>query len=119
MSQPENLGAFFAENKKLLKDYLETRISLLKLQGVRTLSKSGGLLLWAVIAVFFSFLILLFAGLVLGFWFSAITGSYIKGFALATTVYIVVFILITIFRNTLFVNPMIQKIISKSGEDED
>jgi hypothetical protein len=119
MSQPENLGSFFAENKKLLKDYLETRISLLKLQGVRTLSKSGGVILWALIAVFFSFLILLFAGLVLGFWFSSLTGSYIKGFALATTVYIVVFILITIFRNTLFVNPMIQKIISKSGEDQD
>ncbi|MET0242592.1 MAG: hypothetical protein ABW174_03950 [Flavitalea sp.] len=117
MSQPDNLGSFFSENKTLLKEYVETRISLIKLQGVRTLSKTGGTMLWAVIAVFFTFLILMFAGLVLGFWFSALTGSYIKGFALATGVYIFLFVLITIFRNTLFVNPMIQKIISKADED--
>ncbi len=116
MAQPENLGSFFAENKKLLKDYLETRIALLRLQSVRTLSKSAGTLIWAIIAVFFSFVILLFAGLVLGFWFSALTGSYVKGFGLATLVFIFLFVLITIFRNTLFVNPMIQKIIAKSNE---
>ena len=116
MSQPENLGSFFSENKKLLSEYIETRIALLRLQSVRSLSKSGGVLMWAVVAVFFSFLILMFAGLVLGFWFSELTGSYIKGFALATLVYIFLFILVTIFRKTLFVTPMIQKIISKSDE---
>ena len=117
MSQHENLGSFISENKKLLKDYIETRIALLRLQSIRMLSKSGGMLMWAVIAIFFSFLILMFAGLVLGFWFSSLTGSYIKGFALATLVYIVLFILVTIFRNTLFVTPMIQKIISKTTDN--
>jgi hypothetical protein len=117
MVQPENLGAFISENKKLLKDYIETRLTLLKLQSVKTLSQAGGMLIWSVIAVFFSFLILMFGGLVLGFWFSDLTGSYIKGFGLATLVYIVLFIMITAFRKTLFINPMIQKIISKSGED--
>jgi hypothetical protein len=116
MAEFENLGAFFAANKALLKDYLETRITLLKLQSVRTLSRTGGMLVWAVIAIFFLFLILMFAGLVLGFWFTEITGSYLKGFALATLVYIVVFILITLFRKTLFINPMIQKIINKAND---
>jgi len=116
MSQPENLGSFFSENKKLVTDYIETRIALLRLQSVRMVSKSGGTLIWAVIAILFMFIILLFAGLVLGFWFSALTGSYIKGFALATLVFVVLFILITLFRKTLFVNPMIQKIISDSNE---
>jgi len=118
MAQPENLGSFFAENKKLLSDYLETRIALIRLQSVRTLSKTGGTLIWAIIAIFFTFIILLFSGLVLGFWFSALTGSYVKGFGLTTLVFIVLFALITIFRNTLFVNPMIQKIIAKSHDDD-
>jgi hypothetical protein len=118
MAQPENLGSFFAENKRLLQDYIETRITLLRLQSVKTLSRSAGTLIWAIIAVFFSFVILLFAGLVLGFWFSAITGSYVKGFGLATLVFIFLFVLITIFRNTLFVNPMIQKIIAKSNDQQ-
>ena len=117
MSQTDNLGTFFSENKRLLREYVDTRIQLLKLQSVKTLSKSGGFLVWAVVAIFFSFLILLFAGPVLGFWFSALTGSYIKGFALATLVFIVLFLLITIFRKTLFVNPVIQKIITKAYEN--
>jgi pilus assembly protein TadC len=116
MSQPENLGSFFSENKKLVTDYIETRIALLRLQSVRMLSKSGGTLIWAVIAILFVFIILIFTGLVLGFWFSDLTGSYIKGFALATLVFVVLFILITIFRKSLFVNPMIKKIIADSSD---
>jgi pilus assembly protein TadC len=116
MSQPENLGSFFSENKKLVTDYIETRIALLRLQSVRMLSKSGGTLIWAVIAILFIFIILIFTGLVLGFWFSDLTGSYIKGFALATLVFVVLFLLITIFRKTLFVDPMIKKIIADSND---
>jgi hypothetical protein len=116
MSQPENLGSFFSENKKLVTEYIETRIALLRLQSVRMLSKSGGTLIWAVIAILFVFIILIFTGLVLGFWFSDLTGSYIKGFALATLVFVVLFLFITIFRKSLFVNPMIKKIISDSND---
>ena len=116
MSQPENLGSFFSENKKLITDYIETRIDLLRLQSVRMLSKTGGILIWAVIAILFVFIILIFSGLVLGFRFSELTGSYIKGFALATLVFVVLFILITILRKTLFVNPMIKKIIADSSD---
>jgi len=116
MSQPENLGSFFSENKKLVTEYIETRIDLLRLQSVRMLSKTGGTLIWAVIAILFVFIILIFSGLVLGFWFSYLTGSYIKGFALATLVFVVLFLFITIFRKSLFVNPMIKKIISDSND---
>jgi lipopolysaccharide export LptBFGC system permease protein LptF len=116
MSQPENLGSFFSENRKLLSEYIETRIALLRLQSISMISKAAGTLIWAVIAILFVFIILIFAGLVLGFWFSELTGSYIKGFGLATLVFIVLFILITLLRKSLFVNPVIQKIISHSNE---
>ncbi|RYE40496.1 MAG: hypothetical protein EOP48_24660 [Sphingobacteriales bacterium] len=116
MSQPENLGSFFSENKKLVTDYLETRIALIRLQSIKMLSRSAGNLIWAVIAAFFIFIILIFAGLVLGFWFSELTGSYVKGFGLTTMVFILLFILITIFRKALFISPMIKKIIADSNE---
>lgn len=116
MSQPENLGSFFSENKKLVTDYLETRVELLRLQGIRLASRTGGMLIWAIIAAFFGFIILLFGGLVLGFWFSELTGSYVKGFGLATLVFIVLFVLVTIFRRTLFIDPMVKKIISGSND---
>ena len=116
MSQPENLASFFSENKKLLTDYLETRISLLRLQSLRMLSKTGGILLWAVVAVLFAFLIMIFGGLVLGLWFSELTGSYVKGFGLATLVFIVLFVLITILRKALIINPVTRKIISAANK---
>ncbi|MHA4844654.1 hypothetical protein ACX0G7_10845 [Flavitalea antarctica] len=119
MSQPENLGSFFSENKKLLSDYIETRIALLKLQSVRTLSKTAGTLIWSVVAILFVFIIMIFAGLVLGFWFSELTGSYTRGFGLATLVFILVFVIITLLRKSLFVNPMIQKIIAQSTDEND
>jgi lipopolysaccharide export LptBFGC system permease protein LptF len=119
MSQPENLGSFFSENKKLVSDYIETRIALLKLQSVRTVSKAAGTLIWSVVAILFVFIIMIFAGLVLGFWFSDLTGSYMKGFGFATLVFIVLFMLITLLRKTLFVNPMIQKIIAESTHKDE
>lgn len=119
MSQPENLGSFFSENKKLLSDYIETRIALLKLQTVRTLSKTAGTLIWSVVAILFVFIIMIFAGLVLGFWFSELTGSYTRGFGLATLVFILVFVIITLLRKSLFVNPMIQKIIAQSTDENE
>lgn len=96
---------------------METRLALLRLQAIRTISKTAGTLVWAVIAALFAFIILLFGGLVLGFWLSELTGSYVKGFGLATLVFVTLFVLLTLLRKTLFVNPMIQKIIAGS-EDE-
>ena len=119
MPQPDNLGTFFSENKRLLSEYLETRLALLKLQAISQVSKVAGNLVWALIAIFFAFIILIFGGLVLGFWFSALTGSYIKGFGLATLGFIILFILMTILRKSLFVNPMIRKVISTTGDSEE
>jgi hypothetical protein len=117
MPQPENLGTFFTENKTLLKEYIETRLSLLKLQSLNTLSKSGGMIIWTMVAILFTFVIIVFAGLVLGFWFSSLTGSHIKGFGLATLVYIALFALVALFRKTLFVKPMVRKIINKANNN--
>jgi len=119
MPQPENLGAFFSENKRLVSDYIETRLALLKLQAISSVSKMAGRLIWAMIAVFFTFIILIFGGLVLGFWFSDLTGSYVKGFALAMLAFVVLFILVAALRKSLFVNPMIQKIISTANREKE
>ena len=43
MDQPDNLGSFFAENKTLLKEYLETRLEIYRLQSLRLFARSAGL----------------------------------------------------------------------------
>ncbi|MBO9632796.1 MAG: hypothetical protein J7578_06725 [Chitinophagaceae bacterium] len=117
MNQPDNLGDFFRENKELLKVYVETKSEIFRLQAIRIFSKSMGLLAWMVIAAFIAFLILIFAGLVLGFWLSDLTQSYVKGFGITTIILILLFILIAVFREKLFVNPIIKNIILRAKEE--
>ncbi|MHA4809191.1 hypothetical protein ACX0G9_13845 [Flavitalea flava] len=117
MKRPDNLGSFFAENKTLLKEYLETRMEIYRLQSLRIFSKSAGYFAWIIVSLFLVFLILLFGGVVIGFWFSSLLHSYIKGFGLITLLLIAVFLLLAIFRKNLFVNPVIQSIIQKSREE--
>ena len=117
MSHTDDLGSFFKESKPLLKEYVETRVEIFRLQAIRLISKSAGWLLWILISMFLFFLIMLFSGIVLGCWLSGLTHSYVKGFGLTTLIFIIIFVLLAFFRKTLFVNPLTQNIIRKTNEE--
>ncbi len=119
MSQPDNLGGFFAENKKLVKEYLETRLEIYRLQSLRVFAKSAGYFAWIFLSFFLAFLFLLFGGMMVAFWFSTRLHSYVKGFGVVTLLILVVFLLVALFRRKLFVEPVIQSIIQKSREEEE
>ncbi|HWC53911.1 MAG TPA: hypothetical protein VG676_10035 [Chitinophagaceae bacterium] len=115
----ENLGSFFKENAKLLREYFETRMKVYRLRAVRLLSKSAGYFIWIIISLFLLFLFIIFLGVVLSLWFSQMTGSYIAGFSITTGIIFLVIILLALFRKPLFVNPIIKAFISQSEENID
>lgn len=119
MSQPDNLGSFFAQNKTLLKEYLETRMEIYRLQSLRLFAQSAGLFVWVLLSLFLAFLFLMFGGMMVAFWFSKMFNSYVKGFGLVTLLILLVFILLAVFRKALFVEPVIQSIIQKSKEEDE
>jgi hypothetical protein len=119
MSQPKNLGSFFSDNKALLKEYMETRMEIYRLQSLRLFSQSAGYFAWIIVSLFLVFLILFFTGLVVGFWFSNLLHSNVKGFGLTTLLILFLFILLAIFRKSLFIDPVIKSIIQRSGDDGD
>lgn len=118
MSESETFGSFLRENKSLLKEYIETRIDIYRLQSVRLFSKSAGYLIWIVISIFLFFLIVLFGGLVLGFWLSGITGSYTAGFGITTLFFVLIFVVLLAARKKLFIDPMIRNVLQKAAENE-
>ena len=118
MSQPDNLGSFISENKTILKEYLETRMEIYRLQSLRIFSKSAGYFAWIIVSLFLAFLIVIFGGLMLGYWFSSMLGSYVKGFGLITLLLVVLFVLLALFRKRLFVDPVVQSIIQRSREED-
>jgi hypothetical protein len=117
MGKPEDFGSFISENKDLLKDYIETKTEIYRLQGIKMASKTGGLIIWAILSMFLLFLILIFSGLVLGFWFSELLGSNVFGFGLATLILILVTVLLAVFRRQLFINPIIRNIINSTQQE--
>jgi len=118
MSRPDNLGSFISENKTILKEYVETRMEIYRLQSLRIFSKSAGYFAWIIVSLFLAFLIVIFGGLMLGYWFSSMLGSYVKGFGLITLLLIVLFVLLALFRKRLFVDPVVQSIIQRSREED-
>jgi hypothetical protein len=118
-NRPDNLGSFISTNKTILKEYLEARMEIYRLQSLRIFSKSAGYLAWVLVSAFLGFLIVVFGGLMLGYWFSSMFGSFVKGFGLVTLLLLVIFILLVLFRKPLFVDPVVQSIIQKAREEED
>lgn len=120
MSTRENLGTFFDENKTTVKEYIETRFEIYRLLAIRFASKSIGYLVWIILSLFLFTLVLIFIGLVIGFWFTQLTGSYIWGFGLATLLLIFIIVVLALFRNSLFVNPVMRNFIKHTtSTDED
>lgn len=119
MSQSDNLNSFFSRNKVIVKDYINTNIELFRLRAIRIASKSVGTLVFIMVAMFFGFLILLFSGLVLGFWLSEKSGSYVSGFGYATLIMIGLLLIIFFMRNILFINPILSMMLDKMQEDPD
>jgi hypothetical protein len=116
MGKPDNIASFIHENKDVLKEYLETRYEIYRLKGVRTLSKTAGYLAWIIISLFLLFLVIIFGGLTLAYWLAGLFSSMVIGFGLTAIIIIAVFALLAIFRNQLFVNPVIRSIISRSND---
>lgn len=121
MSKPENLGSFIHETRSMLGEYLETRLEILRLQSIRSGSKAMGQFMWILVSLCLFFVVFIFASLVLAFWITDITGSFIKGFGFTTIILIVLVGVIALLRKQLFVDPTVKKMISHlhSNEEED
>jgi hypothetical protein len=118
MSDTETIGAFIAENKKLAREYIDTRLDIYRLQLIRAFSTSAGLLLWVVILLVLISLFIVFAGVVTGFWLSELTGSYSKGFGLTTLIILPVIGILALLRRPLFINPIIRAVINHTIEKQ-
>lgn len=118
MSKPD-VTSFIRENKDTIKEYAETRYQIYRLKGIRTVSKTAGLLGWIIVSMFLVFLIIIFGGITMGYWLSSLFNSLVMGFGLTSLFFLVLFLCLAIFRKQLFINPVITAIISQSNEEDD
>ena len=119
MESKENLNDFYQDNKKLVNEYVDTRIKILKLTSIRILSKTISLLLLIFIVSFMMLFFLLFLVIAFSWFMSTILGSATLGFLCGAFVFLLIIFISIIFRKPLFVNPFIRLFLQASLQEED
>ncbi|MBX3256540.1 MAG: phage holin family protein [Chitinophagaceae bacterium] len=114
-----DFSEFLKKNKTLLKEYIEVRLELFRLQGAKLLSKSLSLFIWITIVLFLVFFILLFLGVLFALWIAEISNSHIIGFASAAGVFVLLLGIVIIFRKKMFQEPVSRLIIRETLDQED
>lgn len=119
MTETKNFRDFFTENKNLIKDYIDLKLSILRLKGVHFLARAAGNLLWIIISLVMISWLVVFAGITMGLWLSKLTGSYIMGFGYTTLVFLILISLLALFRKPLFINPIIRLMAKEADNTSD
>ena len=115
----ENLNDFYKENKRLVSDYVETRLDLLKLTTVRSLSRTLSMLILVTIISFMVLFFLLFLVIAFSWFMSDLLGSASLGFLCGGGVFLLILVLSVAFRKALFLNPLIRLFIQTSTQEEE
>ena len=102
----------------LIRDYIETRASILKLQFIKGTARMTGYFVWLVITLVLVTMLLVFLGIVSGFWFSSLTGSHTTGFAISAGIILFLIIILTLMRG-IFVNPFIRAFIKRTTTEDE
>ncbi len=115
----ETLNDFYQENRKLVTEYLETRLQLIRLMAIRTLSKTFSLFIVICLVSFMVLFFLLFLVIAFSWQMADVTGSAALGFLCGAGVFLLLLILGVIFRKPLFLNPLIRLFIQSSVNEEE
>ncbi len=119
MSSKETFFSFFSQNKALFKEYIDTRLELIKLQGVRILSRTLSAIMIIFIISLLCLSILLLIGITFAFWIADVSGSNIVGFASAAGLFILFLIGFILYGRGMVQNQIIKQIIKDSMDDSE
>ncbi|WP_343667387.1 hypothetical protein [Chitinophaga sp.] len=109
----DNFSNYFNQTGKVAKEYLETRLDLIKLQAAGKLSKALGLFFSLILAFLLFFFVVVFLGMVVGFWIGEMTNSYTIGFSCSAGLFIFLLLIILWFREPLIQRPLSNMLIKE------
>ena len=108
MNQEEN---YFQDTRKKLRQYIQHRILLLRLQATDKASNLAARLITVTVVILTALFLLIFASLTAGYWLSHITGSFTIGFGIVALFYLVILLLVIFFLRKNLRNFLINKFI--------
>jgi len=108
MPEEEN---YFQETRKRLKQYIEQRILLVRLQMTEKVSRFAAAIITTFLVAVIGLFLLIFISIAAGLWLATITGSLAGGFGIVALFYFVVFLFVIIFMKKILQNFFINKFI--------
>ena len=120
MEQEPDKQHFFKEIKNLFVEYLQTKLELTRITVFEKIARVVALLFSMILLTILLFFSILFVSLVGGFYLSRLFNSTYYGFAVVAGFYVVLFIVLSIFRRSLIekfiVNAVIRILFKEKNE---
>lgn len=117
--EQDSINDFADKVKDQLSQYVDTKIELLKAQWVEKTALIMGKMVTGLIVLFALFFSILFASLVLGYYFSEVLDSTVKGFGIVALVYVLFLLVVWIFRKKLIQQPISNFIVETIYQDDE
>lgn len=119
----EQQEQFFTESKTKIREYLNNRLLLLRLQTVEKIAKLASAMFSGLLLAVLGFFILLFLSIMAGYLFADLTHSLFMGFGIVTLFYIVLLVVLLKMRKRILeqfiVNTVIRIIFDQTESKED
>ena len=114
---------FFSDAKLALEKYVEDKLLLLKLQAVEKISKLSSEMFSGLLIGIISLFIILFLSMMAAWYFGQLLNNVFWGFGIISAFYILVLILILVFRKKLLersiTNTVINIFFEQTANDND
>lgn len=111
----------FEESQKLLeqmREYLDTRIDLIKLQTAKKLSAVISSIMGLILAAMFGFIAVLMFSMALAWWLSDITGSLPLGFSIVGLLFVILCGGLWLGREKILRIPVMNEIIKQLFKED-
>jgi hypothetical protein len=104
-------ASYIDETKSRLKQYIDQRILLFRLQATKKASRIASTLITIVVISLTGLFLLIFGSITLACWLGSITGSLTAGFGLVALLYLIIFLLAVFILKKVLQNFFINKFI--------
>jgi hypothetical protein len=101
-----------------IKDYVNTRYELLELKAMDKMSVIGSEVISAVLISLFGFLFIAFISAAVGFYLSTLIGDRYSGFFIVAGFYLILGIVVTVFKKKIMSKPVKNLIVKEMFEEE-
>ena len=117
MQVKDDFSSFLHENARLVREYVELRMELLRLQAVRIVAKAYSQLMVFLIVILMGLFVLFFLGMALALSVSAMTGSLIIGYLTSAAVFMLLLVMAVRFRRPLFQDRMVRTLLDPQDDE--